>query len=208
MADRVVDVVVDVRDAIDDAHDLALERVRLDLSRVLENAVAHLPRQVQRLGDPVRLLVVAKAEVEALAQAGVELLLADVAERRVAHVVTEADGFGEVLVQLEGPGDSAGDRGRLERVRHASAEVVAGRVDEDLCLALQPPERLRVQDPVAIALERRAHTALGLLARAPARLVGTDRKRGQPALLVLANPSLEGVRHSPFHPGHLFRHVR
>ena len=29
-ADRVVDVVVDVRDAIDDAHDLALERLRLD----------------------------------------------------------------------------------------------------------------------------------------------------------------------------------
>ena len=76
VADRVVDVVVDVRDPVDDAHDLALVRLRLDLARVLEDPVAHLPRQVERLGDPERLLVVAEAEAEALAQARVERLLA------------------------------------------------------------------------------------------------------------------------------------
>ena len=130
------------------------------------------------------------------------------AERRVTHVVTEADRLGEILVQLQGPRDAAGDPGRLERVGHARAEMVAGRVDEDLGLPFQPPERLRVQDPVAIALERRAHAALVLLARAPARLVRLDGERRQPRLLVLAHTRLESIRHSPFHLGHLFRHVR
>ena len=51
-ADGVVDVVVDVRDAIDDAHDLALERLRLLLARVREDAVADLVREVERARDP------------------------------------------------------------------------------------------------------------------------------------------------------------
>ena len=44
VADRVVDVVVDVRDAVDDAHDLPFERVGLALAGVREDAVAHLRR--------------------------------------------------------------------------------------------------------------------------------------------------------------------
>ena len=110
MADRVVDVVVDVRDAVDDADDLPLVRLRLDLARVLEDAVADLPREVQLLGDPQRLLVVAKPGAEPLAQALVERLLAGVPERRVAHVVAEADRLGQILVQAQRPRDAAGDR--------------------------------------------------------------------------------------------------
>ena len=45
--DRVVDVVVDVGDAVDDADDLALERLRLLRARVREDAVADLVREVQ-----------------------------------------------------------------------------------------------------------------------------------------------------------------
>ena len=63
--------------------------------------------------------------------------------------------------------DDARDAGRLERVRHPRAVVVARRVDEDLRLALQAPERLRVEDPVAVALKRRAHA--GTRPRAAAR---------------------------------------
>ena len=47
VANRVVDVVVDVRDAVDDAHDLALERLRLLRARVREDAVADLVREVE-----------------------------------------------------------------------------------------------------------------------------------------------------------------
>ena len=61
VADRVVDVVVDVGDAIDDADDLALVRLGLALAGVREDPVAHLVGQVQPLGDPQRLLVVAEA---------------------------------------------------------------------------------------------------------------------------------------------------
>ena len=168
VADRVVDVVVDVRDAVDDPDDLPLVRLGLDLARVLEDAVADLPREIELLRDPQRLLVVAEAGAEPLAQALVERLLAGVPERRVAHVVPEPDRLGEILVQAQRAGHAAGDPGRLERMRHARPEVVAGRVDEDLRLALQPPKRLRVQDPVAVALERRAQAAFVLLARAPA----------------------------------------
>ena len=57
-------------------------------------------------------------------------------ERRVAHVVAEADRLDEVLVQPKRAGDDARDRGRLERVRHPRAVVVALRVDEDLVFPL------------------------------------------------------------------------
>ena len=109
-----------------------------------------------------------KPRAEALAQAGVELLLARVPERRVAHVVAEPDRLGQILVQPQRARDDAGDPRRLERVRDPRAVVVAGGVDEDLRLALQPPERLRVDDPVAVALERRPDPAL-LLAQ-PSRV--------------------------------------
>src|SRR5207247_9883300 len=100
-------------------------------------------------------------------------LRASVGERRVAHVVPETDRFDEVFVQAQSPRDDTRDPRRLERVRHPRAVVVAGGVDEDLRLALQPPERLGVHDAVAVALERRADPALVLRAEATARLVGT-----------------------------------
>src|SRR5690349_10673147 len=89
-ADRVVDVVVDVRDAVDDADDLALERLRLDVAGVLEDAVAYLPREVEAapvalemLDDAQRVLVVAESAPTALAQQLVERVLAGMAERRM-----------------------------------------------------------------------------------------------------------------------------
>ena len=78
-------------------------------------------------------------------------------------------------------------------MREARAVVVAGGVDEDLRLVHQPPERLRVHDPVAIALERRAQEAFVLGLRSPARLVRADGERREPPLFVLANARLEGV---------------
>ena len=85
----------------------------------------------------------------------VERLLAGVAERRMAEVVAEADRLGEILVQPQRARDAARDAGGLERVREPRAEVVALGVDEDLRLVPQPAERLRVDDAVAVALERR-----------------------------------------------------
>jgi hypothetical protein len=99
---------------------------------VAQDPVAHLLGQVepaavalQPLDDAERVLVVAEADAELLAQALVERGLADVAERRVAQVVAERDRLGQVLVQRERPRDGAGDAHRLERVGQPGAVVVA-----------------------------------------------------------------------------------
>ena len=173
-ADGVVDVVVDVGNPVDDPHDLAFERRGLLLPCVREDSVSNLFRQIQRLGDTQRLLVVPEALVETLLQRRVERVLSGMAERGVAHVVAEPDRLDEVFVQAQRPRDAARDPGRLERVGHPRAVVVARRIDEDLCLALQAPKRLRVQDPVAIALERGAQTAIVFRLESSTCLVGTD----------------------------------
>ena len=194
VAQRVVDVVVDVRDPVDDADDLPFVRLGLALARVREDPVADLVGEVQFPRDPERLLVVQEVAAEALAQGLVERLLACVPERRVTGVVPEPDRLHEVLVQPQRAGDDTGDRGRLERVGHAGAVVVALRVDEDLGLPLQPAERLRVDDPVAVALERRPDAARLLLALAAARRVRADGERRQRRLLQRSHALGERVR--------------
>ena len=125
------------------------------------------PRAValEHVDDPQRVLVVLEAAAAALAQRRVERLLADVAEGRVAEVVAEPDRLGQVLVEAERPGDRAGDPAGLERVGEPGPVVVALGGDEDLGLVLEAPEGLRVDDPVAVALERGADRAVGLLGR-------------------------------------------
>src|SRR5690349_6274131 len=141
-ADGVVDVVVDVGDTVDDADDLALERRRLLLAGMREDAVAYLGREVERFRDLQRMLVVAETTAEMLLQRLVERVLTGVAEWWMPHVMAKADGFDEVFVEPQRPRDAARDRRRLERVCHPSAVVVARRIDEHLSLPLQAAKRL------------------------------------------------------------------
>ena len=173
--------------------DLPLERLGLALTRVREDAVAHLVREIERLRDAQRLLVVSKPSSEATPNSVVERVLAGMPERSVPHVVPEPDRLRQVLVQPEGASDDARDRRRLERMRHARPVVVALRVDEDLRLPLEPPERLRVHDPVAVALEFGADAARVFRQRAPARLERAHGVRRQ-ALLERSDPRLERHR--------------
>src|SRR4051794_19647446 len=140
------------------------------------------------------MLVVTEAAEAALAEQLVERLLAGVAERRGADIVANRDRLGQILVQAQRPRDAARDPGRLERVREPGAEVVALRVDEDLRLVAQPPERLRVDDPVAVALERSPQAAFVLRSLASSRLVRAHGERREPLLFVLANRVGEAVR--------------
>ena len=137
---------------------------------------------LEHLDHPQRVHVVLEAAAAALAQGRVERLLAGVAEGRVAEVVAEPDRLGQVLVEAERAGDGAGDPAGLERVGEPGAVVVALGRDEDLGLVLEPPEGLRVDDPVAVALERRAQRAVGLLDLA-LRRVGARRLLGEELLL-------------------------
>jgi hypothetical protein len=98
----------------------------------------------------------------------IERALAGMAERRVSEVVRKGERLGEILVEAERPGDGAGDLRNFETVREPRAQVVALVMDEDLRLVLEPPERVGVDDAVAVALERRAQRVLRLLIKASA----------------------------------------
>jgi len=196
--------VVDVSDAVDEAHDLPLERRRLAQPRVVQDPVPRLGGQVQpapvplqHLDDPERVLVVAEAPPEALRQHLVQRLLARVPEGRVPEVVPERDRLGEVLVQPERAGDRAGDARGLERMREPRSVMVALGGDEDLRLVLEAPEGLGVDDAVAVPLEGRPQaTFLLFLVRPPARLVRAHGERREPALLPLSNAFCERIRYS------------
>src|SRR4029453_10494581 len=69
-------------------------------------------------------------------------------------------------------------------------------VDEDLRLALQPPERLRMEDAVAVALERRTQEALLLGAPAAGGLAPAHGKPAEPGRLVRGGVRFEGVSDS------------
>src|SRR5215210_4089329 len=123
------------------------------------------------------MLVVAKPAPPALAQARVEHRLPGVAEGRMAEVVAEPDRLGEVLVQPERSRHAARDPAGLERVGEARAVVVALGRDEDLGLVLQAPEGLRVDNPVAIALERRTMVRLWFRLLADGRIRAGGERR-------------------------------
>ena len=78
------------------------------------------------------------------------------AERRVAEIVGQRHRLAEILVEPQRAADGAGDLRHLERMGEPRAVVVALVIDEDLRLVLQPPERRRMDDAVAVALERAA----------------------------------------------------
>ena len=161
---------------------------------VVQDPVAHLLGEVDPLDlvdHAQRVLVVAERVPPALAHAGVEHLLADVPERRVAEVVAEPDRLGQVLVEPERPRDVARDPAGLERVGEPGAVVVALGGDEHLRLVLEPPERLRVDDPVAVALERRAVVGVRLLAQ-PAGGIRRGGERGVARLLGALDPLAKG----------------
>jgi hypothetical protein len=100
----------------------------------------------------------------------------------VPEVVPEPDRLGEVLVQAQRAGHRPRDLRHLDRVRQARAEVVALGGDEDLRLVLEAAERLGVHDPVAVALQRRAQAAVGLLSGAARRV--RARRQGREHLVL------------------------
>ena len=74
------------------------------------------------------------------------------------------------LLDAKGPGDGARNLADFEGVGQPRAVVIPLGSEEDLGLALQAAERLRVEDPVAVALEGRAQRALLFLAEAADRM--------------------------------------
>ena len=120
--------------------------------------------------------------LEAIRTELVQCALPCVAKGRVAQVMRQADGLGQVFVQAQGAGDGAGDLRHLQRVGQPGAVEVALRREEDLRFLLEAAERLAVDHAVPVALEHRADGVLRLRSGpAPACIAeGRPGGKGQP----------------------------
>ncbi len=147
---------------------------------VLDDPLQRFPGQVQaqEIGiavlqfghDPEGLDVVVEAAV--VAHLDLELVLAGVTEGRMAQVMAQRDGLGQIAVEAERRRQRARHLRHFQRVRQAGAEIVALVRHEDLGLLLQATEGRRVDDPVTIAGERGPGAALILLEPTALRLEG------------------------------------
>jgi len=78
--------------------------------------------------------------------------LSGMAKGRVAQVVGQRDGFHQIFVELQGPGDRAAQLGDFERMGQPGSKQVTFMVQEDLRLVDQAPESGGMHDAVAVAL--------------------------------------------------------
>src|SRR5580698_7946851 len=104
------------------------------------------------------------------------------AERGMAYVVNQSQGFDHVHVEAELGGNGAGDLRHFERVRQSIAKVVRIAASEDLGLSLEAAKGAGMNDAVAVALKvvavgmlRLGETASAGLGRMH-RVVGEHRK--------------------------------
>ena len=84
----------------------------------------------EQIDDAQTLQVMFKAAT--IAHATMQRLLSGVAEGRVSEIMRQRDGFDQIFVQPQRPGDTATDLRYLQGVRQAGSEQVALVVDEDL----------------------------------------------------------------------------
>ena len=176
-ADRIVKIVVYVRNAVGQAHDGRLGRIVRRAVRMVQDAHARFIAQIEPsavalkyINNAQRLLIV----LEALFIYPVERALSRVAERRVPQVVAERRRLGEILVEVERSGYRACKARYLQRVREARSVMIALRQEVDLRFVLESAEGLGVSYPVNIALEAGAYLALGLRLYPALRVLGSD----------------------------------
>ena len=194
-AHRVVDIVVDVGDAVRQVYTAALQRPGLHLAGVMLDAVAHLPGEVkaaspvfQHLHHAPALFPVLKAALDDF----VKRVLARVAKGRMPQVVAHGNGLGEVLVQPQRPRQRARHLRNLQCMCQARAVMIALRRKKHLRLALQAPEGLAVQNPVPVALELRAHVVRRHGPFPAAALTRERRERAERIALPLLKHRLDG----------------
>jgi len=111
---------------------------------VLDDTLQRFPGQIepveigitmfQRGDDAQRLCVVIEPAMGL--QTGVQRPLAGVTERRMAEIMGQRQGFREILVEPELPGQRAGDLGHLERMGQPGAVMIAFVEHENLRLVL------------------------------------------------------------------------
>src|SRR5690606_26356736 len=106
----------------------------------------------------------------------------------MSQVVGQGDGLAEVFVEPQSPRDAGSHLCDFEGMGQPGAVIVALVVDEHLRLVLEAPEGAGVKHAVAILLERRAVSALGLLVDSSFGIggeAGVGRQRGAFGVLEL-----------------------
>ena len=175
---------------------------------VLDDALAQFPGEIQagefgvallQFGDEAQGLLVVVESAEVLHQAA-EGGFAGMSEGRMSHIVNEADCLHQVFICAQRAGDGTSDLRHLERVSQARAIIVAFVVDENLGLVFEAAEGGRVQDAVAVALERsavlRLFVQVGAAFRVPAAH-GVRRKAPVFDLFELLAGVVHGVYFTP-----------
>jgi hypothetical protein len=102
--------------------------------------------------------------VETFAEAfhfAVQRFLSGVGERRVPDIVSQRQGFGEILVQSKDVGQGARDLGDFDGMGQAIAEMIGQAGSEDLGLSLKPAEGTGMNYAVAVALKSIAVRVFG-----------------------------------------------
>ena len=105
----------------------------------------------------------------------IERVLPGVAERRMAQVVRQCNGFDQIFVQIQDARDGAADLRHFEAMRQTRAKQVAFVIHEYLSLVFQTPKRAGMNDAVAVALEFAARRGGRFSVLTSAR-VGTMRR--------------------------------
>ena len=155
--DRIVEVVTVISDLICQVRDLRLERAHL----VFLQAFPHFESQIQSGKFRIRVLeqfnnaqtLAVVLEATVFAHAFRQHFFAGMSERRVAEIMRQSDGLGQILVQAQGPRDGATDRGDLDRVSQSRAQMVPGAVEKNLRLVFQAAKSARMNDAGAITLK-------------------------------------------------------
>ncbi len=105
---------------------------------------------LQLFHDPQAVRIVFKTAV-AFHQAG-EHRFRFMPKGRVAEIVRERDGLGEVGVQAERAGNVARDGGDFNSMRQPCTQMIPGAVEKHLGLVFETAESARMDDPVAVPL--------------------------------------------------------
>jgi hypothetical protein len=157
--------------------------------RMLDDSLAHLEAQVEsakiRIAnlDPIDGAQALRVVIEAAVRRHqlVENFLSRMAERCMPEIVRERHRFGEFLVEAECARHSARDLRGFQRMRQASAVVIALVIHEDLGFVFEAAKCGRMNDAVAIARKDGAHRMLGFGKSAPATGPRRHRIRRQHA---------------------------
>ena len=105
---------------------------------------------LEMLDDPQRVEIVIE-KVAIGAHALIQLPLAGVAERRVADVVHEREGFSQIGIEMRAPSHRAGNLRHFQRMREAIAKMIGIAGGENLRFRFQAPESPRMDHAVAVA---------------------------------------------------------